>query len=93
MNKLSQRIHEFLDKYARISPNWDGNDDGDKYTGPDSYQLKEVAYYIDNGLKPFFPWSEWGSGCYYPYSDREGQREHQEILNEIKLFIHEYKKD
>jgi len=86
-NKLSTRIIEFLDKYASISPNWDKNDeDSPKYTGPDPSLLLAAAELIEQGIKPDWVWSEWGSGCYKPYSSKEGQKEHNEILEAIKNY-------
>ncbi len=80
-------IRAFIEKYANISPNWDGESADEKYTGPDPYQLLMVIDYIEAGLKPKYPWSEWGSGCYGRYSDREGRESHDQLLNQIKEYI------
>lgn len=90
-NKLSERILKFLDKYASISPNWDGKEEDEKYTGPDPYQLLYAAECIEKGIKPDYPWSEWGSGCYRPYSDKKGQQEHNDIREAIIDVIKNFK--
>lgn len=86
--QLAQKIRDFIQKYAKVSPNWDkandpNDEDGGKYTGPDPYQLIAAADLIESGRKPIRCWSDWGSGCYGPYSDREGRKLHDEILSEI----------
>ena len=77
--ELSQRIRKFLKEYAVVI-------DGE-YTSPDAYQLEAAAVILESG-KPLttFPWSEWGSGGYKPYSSKKGSKEHDEILELIKCF-------
>jgi hypothetical protein len=77
--KLAERIKKFLDTYAKKDPEGDWN-------SPDAYQLvlciqslKNLSYAI------LFPWSDWGSGGYQPYTSIDGKKEHDAILNEIKL--------
>ena len=83
MKDLSKRIIAFLEKYAAKSPN-----EEDEYTGPDPYELEYVAELLSQERNPTrYPFSEWGSGCYEPYTSKEGQQEHQEILNQVKSFI------
>lgn len=90
MKELVERIHNFINTYAGISPMWEEDSDEDviqKYTGPDPYQLLDVAYSLNHGLEPFYPHSSWESGCYKPYTSKEGRKEHDEILMEIKKYI------
>lgn len=89
-DKLSHRIREFIDKYAALSPNYDPEDNEDedgKYTGPDVYALLNVANQLDRNIKPTRCWSDWSSGCYKPYSSKEGQQEHGEIMKEVNFII------
>ena len=84
---FAAKIRAFVYKYAMISPNWDNDeteDGDDKYTGPDPYELLRAAYQIEQGFKPEYPYSQWGSGCYHPYSDKKAQIEHEKLLIEIK---------
>lgn len=78
---LANRIDAFLAKYAAISPN---SEDGEKeYTGPDPYQLQVSSELLKKDQKPYRCWSEWGSGCYKPYSSKEGREEHDSIVSEV----------
>lgn len=86
-------IRAFIEKYAKISPNYKKEDfdtefDSDeKYTGPDPYQLLVAAICLENNSKVHYPWSEWGSGCYGRYSDNEGREIHDSLLKRIKVFV------
>lgn len=84
---LSERIQLFLDKYAGISPDWDGESDDNKYTSPDASMMKYCADMLGQGLKPDTCWSEWGSGGYKPYSSKEGKKEHDYLVAEIYKII------
>ena len=87
MKELVERIEKFIEKYAAISPNWDGESIDEKYTSPDAYQLLYCAELLNAGIKPTRCWSEWESGGYKPYSSKEGREEHDNIMNEINKII------
>jgi hypothetical protein len=83
MKDLSKKIIAFLEKYAAKSPN-----EEDEYIGPDPYELEYVAELLSKEITPTrFPFSDWGSGCYEPYTSKEGQQEHREILDQIKKLL------
>lgn len=83
MNELSERIIKFIDTYAAISP----NEDADKYTCPDAYQLLDCADLLSRQIKPTRCFSEWGCGGYKPYSSEEGRKEHDYLVSEIYKII------
>lgn len=87
MKELAERIWCFVETYASISPNWDDENGEDKFTGPDVYQLIQTANMLHREQKPLRCWSEWGSGCYTPYSSKEGRKEHDEIMIEVNKII------
>lgn len=87
MKELAKRIYEFLEKYARISPNWDGEIDEEKYSSPDASQMRYCADMLSKEIKPLQCWSEWGSGGYQPYSSKLGAKEHDELVEEIYEII------
>lgn len=87
MVELSKRIIEFVNKYANIAPDYDGEYFDEKYTGPDVYQLLDCAELLTQGIKPLMCHSDWGSGCYAPYTSKEGQLLHDELVNEIHKLI------
>jgi hypothetical protein len=79
--KLIKRIEDFLAKYARK------NNEGE-YTSPDAYQLEcSMKELKSTGNITTFPWSEWGSGGYHPYTSKKGFKEHETILKEIKMVM------
>lgn len=86
--KLIVFIRTFIDDYAAISPNYEPEYGGDdKYTGPDPYQLLDAAHRLEQfGTIDRIPFSDWGSGCYKPYSSLIGRRDHEFILTTLKLF-------
>jgi hypothetical protein len=73
---IVKRIREFLKKYAALTP------DGE-YNGPDSNMLEFAADQLEVNGPISRLWSDWGSGCYKPYSSKEGRLEHDEIVNLI----------
>jgi hypothetical protein len=84
---LANEILQFLDKYARISPNFDAQYDteDEKYTSPDASMLKYAANMLLMGKKPTdYIHSEWGSGGYGAYTDKIGKKIHDDILIKIK---------
>ena len=89
MKKLSDRIYQFIEKYAGIRPDWDSqyDDEDDKFTSPDASQIKYCADMISKGLKPKQCWSEWSSGGYKPYYSEEGRAEHDYLVKEIYKII------
>lgn len=87
---LGKRIIFFIEKYAGISPNYDKAVDQyeDRFTGPDSALLWYTGNLIKDGILPdTIPFSSWGSGCYKPYSSKEGRDEHDFLLAEIEKLI------
>lgn len=87
MKELAERIWVFIETYAAISPNWDDENGEDKFTGPDVYQLLNCANQLDREEKPTRCFSEWGSGCYTPYTSKEGRAEHDYLVKEIYKII------
>lgn len=83
---LIQRIDNFINKYAAISPNY-SKGETDKFTGPDPYQFLMVANMLERGEKPKQCFSDWGSGCYKPYTSKEGREEHDAIIKEVYKII------
>ncbi len=76
--KVAEDILKFLDKYAVISPN-----NPEEYTSPDAHQLLNAANCLKVGILPKRVWSEWGSGGYKPYNDKQGKEWHDKLLEEI----------
>ena len=81
--ELANDIDSFLEQYANISPNYDGEDIDTKYTGPDSYELLGASLQLRQGIKPTRVWSEYGSGT-YKYPNKVGEEIHKELLQRIK---------
>lgn len=77
---LAERIENFLRNHGKKDA------EGEDWNGPDPSELEAAAQLIRAGLKPDPPFSQWGSGCYHPYNDKFAQKEHEEILQEIKDF-------
>jgi hypothetical protein len=75
---LAKRIRKFLDTYAKKDA------EGAEWNSPDAYELERCIRELETGVILKAPFSEWGSGGYYPYTSKEGQKEHDEILKEIK---------
>ena len=87
MKELSERIYKFIDKYAGIRPDWDGESEDEKFTSPDASQMKYCADMLKQDKIPFRCFSEWGSGGYKPYSSKEGRDEHDKLVKEIYKLI------
>ncbi len=87
MKELAVRIYKFIDQYAGISPNWDGETEDEKFTSPDASQMKYCADMLIQELKPNQCFSEWGSGGYNPYQSKEGKMEHDELVRQIYKII------
>ena len=84
--ELSNEIKSFVEKYAAINPNFDPeyDDDEDTYTGPDVGELLDAAMQLKRGVKPTRIHSDWGSGCYKPYTSKDGKMQHNSILKRIR---------
>lgn len=92
MKQLSKDIMEFLDKHAGVCPGYDPSvDDADeKYTSPDASELLMDAKLLAVGQKvPRVPFSDWGSGGYHPYSDKEVKAVHDGLVTRISKFVKE----
>jgi len=87
MNDLSNRIYAFINKYAAISPNWDGESYDEKYTSPDVYEMLYCADILLQNKKPDRCFSEWGCGGYIPYTSWDGRNEHDGLIVEIYTII------
>ena len=83
---LTKRIHQFVEKYANISPNWNKDEGNDKYTGPDPYQLLGAAFQISRNEEVLQCHSDWGSGCYKDYTDKEAKKLHDDLVADILKF-------
>ena len=83
LESLSKRIFSFVDKYAIISPNYEANTGDEKYTCPDVYEMLRCANMLNENQKPNNCFSEWGCGGYFPYTSKEGELEHDYIINKI----------
>ncbi len=82
MKELAIRIRKFLDTYAVKPTHLDG-----QFNGPDPSMLEHAADCLEQGIEPDRVWSEWGSGCYKPYSSTEGRKEHDEIIKELSKHL------
>jgi hypothetical protein len=79
--ELSIRIYKFLDLYAK-------KDQDGEWSSPDAYELEKCAILLKDGEKiKCFPWSEWGSGGYHPYTSLEGRMEHDFLMGEIQKIL------
>lgn len=84
--KLAVEIREFLMMYAAVSPNYDKDFDEpeDRFTGPDPGMMLAAANKLEQGLEiNFYVHSDWGSGCYKPYTDIAGKEWHDSLLFKI----------
>ena len=64
MKELATRIYTFLEKYAKIRPDFDADFDTDteKYTSPDASILRYCADVLNECKVPNMIDSSWGSG-------------------------------
>ena len=88
--KLADRILKFLDIYGVKEPSNLTQSESlfPHWNGPDSSMLEAFANALLQCRKLFYPHSEWGSGCYKPYTSTEGKTEHDEILRLISNRLH-----
>lgn len=87
---LVSEIRNFLESHANISPNYDPDydDPEDRFTGPDPSELSYAADILERGEKlESVPRSDWGSGCYGDYTDKQAKAWHDEIMKKIKSTI------
>lgn len=82
---LALEIRNFLEQHANISPNYDPeyDDIGDRFTGPDPAMLEMAAIAIENGDKPPYVHSDWGSGCYSDWTNKSLQAEHDDLVKRV----------
>lgn len=85
---LSSKIRAFLEKFGSIRPDYDPefDDPEDRWTGPDSSLLECAADTLDAGGVPDNMIISWESGCFSPYTSKEGQEFLSSILEELSGF-------
>jgi hypothetical protein len=82
VKELAERIYKFIDKYAIVSPDYDGTNK--KYTNYDVLSMLACADSLMEGKNPKECFSSWRcSGAYQPRFSKEGKQEHNEIIIEI----------
>lgn len=82
MKELAERIYKFIEKYAQVSPDYNGTNK--KYTNVDVLSMLACADSLIEGKKPKECFSSWScSGAYEPRLSKEGKQEHNDIINEI----------
>jgi hypothetical protein len=82
MDDLADKIYQFIEKYAKVSPAYNGNNE--KYTNPDVCSLLSCANSLKKGQKPKNCFSSWKcSGAYEPKWSTEGEEEHDQLIKEI----------
>jgi hypothetical protein len=83
MDEIAARIDAFLAEYGKRSA-----DDGKEWSSPDASELEACSTVLKSGKFPSrYPWSEWGSGGYGPYTSKQGRREHDDILKVLGNII------
>ena len=77
--KLADEIDDFLAKHGRKDANAPGG-----WNGLDSAMLEIFANWLRNPrkLKPKI-FSDWVSGCYQPYSDKQARAWHDELIRKV----------
>lgn len=86
MKELALRIDKFIEKYAVKNPNYEDENDN-LYTSPDAAQLAYSSELLHKRIIPQRCFSEWGSGGYKPYTDKEGCKEHNYLVTEVYKLI------
>lgn len=80
---LATDIRAFLADHAKVCP-----DDASEYTSPDAYELGAAALLLETqGFIQHLPFSEWGSGGFAPYGDREAQKRHDSLVESCQRFL------
>lgn len=84
--KLADDILAFLDRHARKLPDHDPDLEAadEAFTGPDPVTLLHAAQALRSGGGLSMPWSEWGSGCYFPMGDTPARAWHDRLVSEIR---------
>jgi len=86
MKELAERIYKFIEKYAQVSPDYNGNNK--KYTNVDVLSMLACADMLKEGRKPKECFSSWKcSGAYKPHYSKEGKDEHNCLIREIYKII------
>jgi hypothetical protein len=87
--ELAQKIHDFLEKHAKIAAAFDPeyDDPSERFNGPDSSMLYAAAERLKADAPFQMPFSFWGSGCYQPVHDQEARAKHDQILTELKQYL------
>jgi len=86
---LAAEIRAFVEKHANLSPNYDPEFDApeDRFTGPDTALLSAAADALEVDADYNYVHSDWGSGCYRPYTDAEAKAWHDDLVrraNELR---------
>ncbi len=82
MKELAGRIYKFIEKYAMVSPAYDGTNE--KYTNYDVRSLLACADKLSKGEKSGRCASSWKCICAYePRWSKEGEAEHDEMMCEL----------
>lgn len=87
---LAEEIMQFLEKHAGTAASYDPQYDepDDRYSSPDASEMHFVAVRLRNGVEiDRLPWSDWGSGGYHPYNDRDARRLHDELVQKIGGYV------
>ena len=90
MKKLAKEIDKFLKKHAKDKADYDPDYDEEleRYASPDASELASASKLLKEGKLPArSPWSEWGSGGYSPYLDKEARRWHDELIKKIGMIL------
>lgn len=82
---LAAEIRTFIEKHAQVSPSFDPqfDDPEDRFTGPDSALLSAAADALEVDADYNYVHSDWGSGCYRPYTDTEAQAWHDDLVRRV----------
>lgn len=87
---LAEEIMRFLDKHAKSSASYDPevDDPEERYSSPDASELHAASVRLSRGEGyDRHPWSDWGSGGYGPYTDKEAKAWHDELVRKIGLTV------
>jgi hypothetical protein len=84
--ELADEIMRFLDKHANSAAAYDPefDDPGERYSSPDACELHVAAERLRRGIAiDRVPWSDWESGGYSPYTDKEAKAWHDDLKQKI----------
>jgi hypothetical protein len=88
--ELADEIMRFLDKHANSAACYDPEHDepGDRYSSPDACELHVAAERLRRGIGiDRVPWSDWGSGGYSPYTDKNASAWHADLVEKISARV------